>query len=509
MTGQSGVPTRDTTRAAIRRLRVYDVTLYRTPMPERRFTFSYLRHYLPYVLLILVFIAGVWIILTLGSRLSPASAPAVTNTPAAITSLTTTLKENFRNPLSVLLLQIIVIIIMAGLFGRLFRRLRQPPVMGEMVAGIVLGPSVLGFFFPDAMGFLFPPQSLETLRLLSQIGVVFFMFVVGMELNVRHVRERGSASVMISHASIVVPFLLGSGLSLFLYRELAPPETSFSAFALFIGVAMSITAFPVLARILDDRGLTQTHLGSIALTCAAVDDVTAWCILALVIAIVNATGVIVSLATVLFTLLFALAMLFFVRTWLDRMVKEIPSSTLHTRRLIAGMLGLVLASALITETIGIHALFGAFIAGVVMPSSIEFRGFLKEKIETFSSAALLPLFFAFTGLRTQVGLLNDWQSWAWCGVIILVAIAGKLGGSMLMSRWTGMSWSDSFAIGALMNTRGLVELVVLNIGYDLGILSGRIFAMMVLMALVTTFMTGPLIALVKMEHRATEVAQAA
>ena len=475
--------------------------------PPRRFTFSDLRHYLPYVLLIVVFIVGIWIILTLGARLNTGS-PAVTTATASTASLTAGLKENFRNPLSVLLLQIIVIIIMAGLFGRLFRRLHQPPVMGEMVAGIVMGPSVLGFFVPDAMTFIFPASSLETLRLLSQIGVVLFMFVVGMEVNVQHVREKGSASVMISHASIVVPFLLGSGLSLFLYRELAPPETSFSAFALFIGVAMSITAFPVLARILDDRGLTQTALGSIALTCAAVDDVTAWCILALVIAIVNATGVVVSLATVLFTLLFALGMLFFVRTWLNRMVKETPSSTLHTRRVVAGMLGFVLACALITETIGIHALFGAFIAGVVMPSSIDFRVFLKDKLESVTSAALLPLFFAYTGLRTQVGLLNDWQSWALCGVIILVAIAGKLVGSMLMARWTGMNWSTSFSIGVLMNTRGLVELVVLNIGYDLGILSGRIFAMMVLMALVTTFMTGPLLSLVKLEHRATRVAEA-
>ena len=475
--------------------------------PPRRFTFSDLRHYLPYVLLIVVFIVGIWIILTLGARLNTGS-PAVTTATASTASLTAGLKENFRNPLSVLLLQIIVIIIMAGLFGRLFRRLHQPPVMGEMVAGIVMGPSVLGFFFPDAMTFIFPASSLETLRLLSQIGVVLFMFVVGMEVNVQHVREKGSASVMISHASIVVPFLLGSGLSLFLYRELAPPETSFSAFALFIGVAMSITAFPVLARILDDRGLTQTALGSIALTCAAVDDVTAWCILALVIAIVNATGVVVSLATVLFTLLFALGMLFFVRTWLNRMVKETPSSTLHTRRVVAGMLGFVLACALITETIGIHALFGAFIAGVVMPSSIDFRVFLKDKLESVTSAALLPLFFAYTGLRTQVGLLNDWQSWALCGVIILVAIAGKLVGSMLMARWTGMNWSTSFSIGVLMNTRGLVELVVLNIGYDLGILSGRIFAMMVLMALVTTFMTGPLLSLVKLQHRATRVAEA-
>ncbi len=475
--------------------------------PQHGFRFSDLRHYLPYVLLLIVFAGGVWIVLSLGSGLDLKPQTTTVTVPATV-ALTNGLKENFRNPLSILLLQIIVIILIAGLFGRIFRKLGQPPVMGEMVAGIVMGPSVLGFFFPGAMTFIFPPASLETLRMLSQIGVVLFMFVVGMELNVRHLREKGSAAVMISHASIVVPFLLGTALSLFLYRELAPPETSFTAFALFIGVAMSITAFPVLARILEDRGLSQTYLGSIAITCAAVDDVTAWCILALVIAIVNATGVAVSIATVVFTLLFALGMLFVVRPQLGRMVKETPSSTLHSRRLIAGMLAFVLACALITETIGIHALFGAFIAGVVMPSSIDFRVFLKDKLETFSSAALLPLFFAFTGLRTQISLLNDWQSWALCGVIILVAIAGKLGGSMLMSRWTGMSWSHSFAIGALMNTRGLVELVVLNIGYDLGILSGRIFAMMVLMALITTFMTGPLLSLVRTEQRAPGVAEA-
>ena len=428
--------------------------------------------------------------------------------PSALGSVNRVLSENFRNPISILLMQIIVIIVMASLFGRLFRRMGQPPVMGEMLAGIVLGPSLLGFFFPEAMGFLFPRSSMETLRLLSQIGVVLFMFVVGMELNVRHVRENGTAAVMISHASIIVPFLLGSTLSLFLYRDLAPPGTSFNAFALFIGVAMSITAFPVLARILEDRELTQTSLGSIALTCAAVDDVTAWCILALVIAIVNATGAAVSLATVLLTLLFAAVMLLIVRPQLNRIVKETPRSSLHGRRLIAAMLAFVLACALVTETIGIHALFGAFLAGIVMPSAIDFRTFLKDKIEGFSAAALLPLFFVFTGLRTQIGLLNDWQSWALCGVIILVAIAGKLGGSMLMSRWTGMSWSHSFGIGVLMNTRGLVELVVLNIGYDLGILSGRIFAMMVLMALVTTFMTGPLLSLIKSEQYAPQVAEA-
>jgi Kef-type K+ transport system membrane component KefB len=466
--------------------------------PQRRFTFSDARHYLPYLLLLLIFVVGVWLILAAGARLQPAGLVNVipSELPASSSSSAAVLWENFRIPLSILLLQIIVILTMAGIFRRLFRSIGQPPVMGEMIAGIVLGPSVLGLISPTALAFLFPPASLETLRLLSQLGVVLFMFIVGMELNIQHLRDKGSAAVMISHASIIVPFLLGTALSLFLYQELAPPGTSFNAFALFIGVAMSITAFPVLARILEDRGLSQTTLGSLAITCAAVDDVTAWCILALVIALVKSAGIATSAITIGLTLVFALAMLFVVRPQLARVIKE-PDSQLHRRRLVPLILAFVLASALITETIGIHALFGAFIAGVVMPPSTEFRIFLKDKLEAFSAHALLPLFFAFTGLRTQVSLLNDLEGWLWCAVIILVAIAGKLGGSMLMARWTGMSWPQSFSIGTLMNTRGLVELVVLNIGYDLGILSGRIFAMMVLMALVTTFMTGPLLSLVK------------
>ena len=462
--------------------------------PRNHFSFLNARTYLPYLLLLLIFVGGVWLILASGSHLQPADTVAIPP-PDPIPSRSV-LWQNFRAPVSILLTQIVVILTLAGLFRRLFRRLGQPPVMGEMVAGIVLGPSVLGLFFPVSLPFLFPPASLETLRLLSQIGVVLFMFTVGMEVNVQHLREKGSAAVMISHASIIVPFLLGSTLSLFLYSKLAPSGTSFHAFALFIGVAMSITAFPVLARILEDRNLTQTTLGSIAITCAAVDDVTAWCILALVIALVKSTGLASSALTIGLTVVFAAAMIFLVRPQLARVIKD-PDSQQHRRRLIPIILAFVLCCALISETIGIHALFGAFIAGVVMPPATEFRIFLKDKLEAFGSYALLPLFFAFTGLRTQVTLLNDWQSWLMCAVIILVAIAGKLGGSMLMSRWTGMGWSQSFSIGVLMNTRGLVELVVLNIGYDLGILSERIFAMMVIMALVTTFMTGPLLALVK------------
>ena len=464
-------------------------------MPARSsFIFSKTRTYLPYLLLLLLFVGGVWLVLAVGSGLQPSEIrelPPPDPVPAK-----SVLWQNFRSPVSILLTQIVVVLVVAGWFRRLFRRLRQPPVMGEMIAGIVLGPSVVGLLYPIVMTFLFPPASMETLRLLSQIGVVLFMFTVGMEVNVQHLREKGSAAVMISHASIVVPFLLGTALSLFLYPRLAPAGTSFNAFALFIGVAMSITAFPVLARILEDRNLTQTPLGSIALTCAAVDDATAWCILAFVIALVKSTGLASSALTIGLTIAFALGMFLFSRPELARIISK-RDSPQQRRRSIPIILAFVLCAALVTEIIGIHALFGAFIAGVVMPPSTEFRIFLKDKLEAFGSYALLPLFFVFTGLRTQISLLNDWQSWLMCGLIILVAIAGKLGGSMLMSRWSGMKWSQSFSIGVLMNTRGLVELVVLNIGYDLGILSERIFAMMVVMALVTTFMTGPLLSLVR------------
>ena len=474
-----------------------------------------IKRYLPYVVLLLIFAFGIWLILATGSRIysdrvTPVTAvesPAVGHSSTAPneSSSAKVFRDNLRNSLSILLLQLVVIIVATRLVGKLFQKIGQPAVLGEIVAGILLGPSLLGWLAPGLMAFLFPAASMETLKLLSQIGVVLFMFVVGMELDVVHLRQRAHTAVMVSHASIIVPFLLGASLSLLLYRSLAPAETSFTAFALFMGIAMSITAFPVLARILEDRRMSKTQLGSIALTCAAVDDVTAWCILALVIAVAQAGNLATSFLTIMLALCFILIMLFIVKPQLSRLVGAVMKSISESseehpksgRGLVAGVLAFVLGCALLTETIGIHALFGAFLAGVVMPSTAGVRTLLKDKVETFSTATLLPIFFAFTGLRMQINLLNDWQSWAICLVIIAVAVAGKLGASMLMARWTGMNWRDSFSLGALMNTRGLVELIVLNIGYDLGILSARSFAMLVLMALVTTFMTGPLLSLVR------------
>jgi Kef-type K+ transport system membrane component KefB len=468
--------------------------------------------------MLLIFGAGIWLILAFGSRLhprptvspssieqiSPIDSPAVTQSSVPAGAVRSYFERvftrNLRSALGMLLLQLVVIIICARIFGSLFRYIGQPRVMGEIIAGIVLGPSVLGLLSPQAMNFLFPAGSLEPLRLLSQIGVALFMFVVGMELELAHLRKQAHTAIMVSHASIIVPFFLGAALALVVYGSLAPAEISFTSFALFTGIAMSITAFPVLARILEDRGLLQTPLGTIALTCAAVDDVTAWCVLALVIAVAQSSGQAAALLTVALTLTFIGVMVLLIRPLLARRLATSANQAQQQPALVAGTLAFVLACALLTEAIGIHALFGAFLAGVVMPSTTGVRTLLKERLGSFSAAALLPLFFAFTGLRMQIGLLNDWQSWLMCAGIILVAIIGKLGAGMLMARWTGMTWVDAFALGALMNTRGLVELVVLNIGYDLGILSARAFAMLVLMALVTTFMTGPLLALAKDLH---------
>ncbi|HTG94001.1 MAG TPA: cation:proton antiporter [Pyrinomonadaceae bacterium] len=460
-------------------------------------------NYLYYFVMVAIFGVGIWLILATGSKLNspqntlnPSSQAAAPAAPSTQTQISRFFRLEDRSPLSILLLQIIVIIVVAKLFAAIFRRIGQPPVMGEMVAGISLGPSVLGLLAPAISSFLFPATSFGTLGLLSQIGVVLFMFIVGMEVDLEHLREKASSAIMVSHASIIVPFLLGAALSLTLFPALATPNSAFTPFALFMGIAMSITAFPVLARIIRDRKLTQSPLATTALACAAVDDVSAWCILAIVIAIAKSTGLVGALVTIGLTAVFILVMLLLVKPQLDGLIRNRIADASYSRRLLASALAFALASAWVTETIGIHALFGGFLAGLVMPSDRKIQTFFEEKIEVFSSTFLLPLFFVFTGLRTKITLLNDWWSWVVCIAIIIVAIAGKLGGSMLMARWTRMSWRDSFGIGVLMNTRGLMELVALNIGYDLGILSDRIFAMMVIMALTTTFMTAPLLSLV-------------
>jgi len=397
--------------------------------------------------------------------------------------------------LPTLLVQIGVIMSVARLLGWVLRKVGQPQVMGEMIAGILLGPSLLGWLAPGISAALFPPGSLGSLSSLSQVGLVLFMFLVGLELNPQRLRGRSHAAVVISHASIIFPFLLGTLLALYLYPRLSDDSVSFTHFALFVGTAMSITAFPVLARILTEHGLLRSHVGTVTIACAAVDDVSAWCILAGVVLLVRATHVALPLwLTLTGSAVYVGMMWFGMRRALRQLEAAYQARRTVTQNMLALILLLVLASAWATEWLGIHALFGAFLMGAVMPKGREFVQALSEKLEGLTIVLLLPLYFAFTGLRTSVGLLSGAEMWSYCGIIIAVAIAGKFGGATLSSRLTGIPWREAGAIGILMNTRGLMELVVLNIGLDIGVISPALFAMMVLMALVTTFMTTPLLA---------------
>jgi Kef-type K+ transport system membrane component KefB len=417
----------------------------------------------------------------------PPPAHAATATPWEIW------RTNAAHPLARLILQILIIIVVARLFGAAAQYFKQPSVIGEIAAGIALGPSLVGSWFPALSAQVFPPSSLGLLQLLAQIGVILFMFVVGLDLDWASVRKKAHAAVAVSNVSILLPFLLGVLVAFPLYSAHAPPGVPFQAFALFMGIAMSITAFPVLARILEERGLAKTPIGSTALTCAAVDDVTAWTLLAFVVAVVTAGGAFSILAaTLALAALFAIVMIRVVRPVLSKVLATRIGRDPYSKERIAVVLGVAFAAALATEVIGIHALFGAFFAGAILPVDEDFRRGLRERLETVS-AVFLPLFFTFTGLRTQIGLLNDGGAWLTCFAIIALATVGKFGGSALTARAMGIDWNSSIILGALMNTRGLMELIALNVGYDLGVITPEMFTSLVLMALLTTSFTGPLV----------------
>lgn len=413
--------------------------------------------------------------------------------------------HNLQHPLAILLAQIITIIIVARFFGWMFRKIGQPTVIGEIIAGIVLGPSMLGMYFPEFSSALFPVASLGNLQFLSQIGLILFMFVIGMELDLKVLKNKANDAVVISHASIVIPFALGIGLAYFVYHRFAPQGVEFLSFSLFMGIAMSITAFPVLARIVQERGIHKTRLGSIVITCAAADDITAWCLLAAVIAIVKAGSFVSSLYVIGLAIGYVCIMIFVVKPFLKRIGDLYGTKNKLNKPVVAIFFLTLILSSYVTEIIGIHALFGAFMTGVIMPDITKFRAIFIEKVEDISVILLLPLFFVFTGLRTQIGLINDPYLWKITGFIILVAVVGKFLGSALAARFVGQNWRDSLTIGALMNTRGLMELVVLNIGYDLGVLTSEIFTMMVIMALITTFMTGPALDLINLIFKTKDV----
>ena len=456
------------------------------------------KNYLIYAVMLLLFGALIYMAIEEGDRFSHhalASSTVAEDTP--FTMFCQFVTDNLHHPLSILLIQIIAVLLMVRLFGFLFKHIGQPGVIGEIVAGIVLGPSVLGYFFPDVFQALFPPESLTNLELLSQVGLVLFMFVIGMELDFSVLKNKINETLVISHAGILVPFFLGIVASYWIYEEYAAAQTAFLPFALFIGISMSITAFPVLARIIQERNMTKTSLGTLAIASAANDDVTAWCLLAVVIAIAKAGTFASALYAIGLTALYIIIMFMVVRPFLKKVGEVYANQEVINKTFVALILLILIISSTLTEIIGIHALFGAFMAGVVMPPSIGFRKVMMEKVEDIALVFFLPLFFAFTGLRTEIGLINSPALWGVCLPLITVAVAGKLGGCAVAARLVGESWKDSFTIGTLMNTRGLMELVALNIGYEMGVLPPSIFVILVIMALVTTFMTTPLLHLVE------------
>lgn len=399
--------------------------------------------------------------------------------------------RHLSSPLGLFLLQLLVLLLVAKGAGALLKRFGQPAVIGEMAAGLMMGPLVLGSLLPQLHGALFPAASLAPLGLLSQLGVLMFLLVAGAELDLAALRGRRRFAFTVSHAGIAVPFMLGVALAIWLYPQHGPQGVGFTSFALFVGISMSITAFPVLLRILADRGITHTPLGQTAIACAALGDATAWCLLALIVAAAQAGGWLPASLNLLGVVAFVVLMLGLVRPWFAR--QQVVAG--REGRWLLGILLLSLASALVTEMLGIHALFGAFAAGVAVSSNAPLRALLMARVEPFAVTLLLPLFFAMTGLRMRADALHAGDI-VLCLVVIAVATAGKLLGTFSAARSTGLPAREAWRLGALMNTRGLMELIVLNLGYELGLLGDRLFAVLVIMALVTTAMTGPLLNLI-------------
>ncbi len=397
------------------------------------------------------------------------------------------------------LLALAVVIVVARIIGAIFHWLHQPPVIGEVVGGILLGPSFLGSWYPTLYHYILPDSAAPFLGVISQLGIILYMFLVGLELDLKILRRSGHATLAISHAGIIFPFLLGSTLALYLYPTLSPPGISFTSFSLFLGVSISVTAFPVLARILTDRKIHRSRLGTVALTCAAVDDVTAWCLLALVVSVIQAK-IGSALTTLGMTILFIVVMLTVVRPIIGKLVPLLEKLDKITEGGMAVIFVTILLSALTTEFIGIHAIFGAFMLGAITPPASRMATELVDRLKDLIQIMFLPAFFAFTGMRTQISLIEGTQDWLLCGLIILVATLGKFGGTLVAARLTGIGWREASALGILMNTRGLVELIVLNIGLDLNVISPTLFTMLVIMALVTTFITSPILHFLMRNH---------
>ncbi|NEU72525.1 universal stress protein [Hassallia byssoidea VB512170] len=391
------------------------------------------------------------------------------------------------------LIEVLIVIGMSRLIGLAFIRIKQPLVIGEIVAGIMLGPSLFGWVAPNLAATLFPPETVPFLNILSQVGLIFFMFLIGLELDPKYLKGKINVAILTATMSVLVPFALATLLALLLYPLLYDGNVSFTAFALFLASATSITAFPVLARIITEKNLQATYLGTLALTSAAVNDLAVWCLLALGIAVAREGSIGRAWHTIIASLLYIGFMMTVGRSFLQRLAIYYRRTERLNQLLLALIYMGVVASALITELIGIHLIFGAFLLGTIMPKNAGLVREIAGKTEDFVLIFLLPVFFAFSGLRTQIGLVNRPELWLLCGLVLFVAIAGKYLGTYVAARFSGIEKREASALGWLMNTRGLTELIVLNIGLSLGVITPLLFTMLVIMALVTTFMTSPLL----------------
>jgi len=445
-----------------------------------------------FILLLIIAFVTAWLSFSNGSAMESSAMTGVIQQETASGGIyLRQFTDKLMESPGMLIMQLIVIMVFARIMGYLFQLISQPIVVGEIIAGLILGPSVLGALFPNTFNFLFAEQSIDVLQQFSQLGLIFFMFIIGMELDLLSFRKSANKAFVISAASIVIPFISGILLAYYLYREFSLGNVNFMSFALFMGTTMCITAFPVLARIVQERKLTKQPVGIMAITVAAIGDVVAWCILAVVIAIVKSGGISHSFLIIALSIGYILFMFHVVKPVMRRVGQVYASREAMVKPIVALVFLLILVSALVTEAIGIHALFGAFMAGVIMPENINFKRIFTEKIEDISLVILLPLFFVSTGLRTEIGLINTVHLWMICIIITIVAVIGKFGGTLLAARYVGLSWNHSLTLGVLMNTKGLMELIILNIGYELGILGPEIFTMLIIMAIITTILTGP------------------
>jgi len=394
------------------------------------------------------------------------------------------------------LIQLIVIIAASRLAGIAFRKLGQPQVCGEVAAGLLLGPSLMGKLAPDLFAGVFATSTEPILNILSQLGLILLMFLVGLEFDFTHLKVYGKTAAATSLVGIVAPFGLGLLLAQVIHPWVAA-DTNKVGFSLLLATALAITAIPVLSRIMMELNLQRTSIGSITITAAALDDVAGWTILTIATAVVRSNfSVIHAAATIAETAAFCLAMLFIVRplmkTWIRRTMKrDGPTLSLAT---VTTLVVLVLGAAVVTNIIGIFSIFGAFLTGTLLHDEREFAHAVALRLRDFTTVFFLPIFFTYTGLRTDIGSMSGVFLWAVAGLIIAAAIAGKLGGCALAARFIGgLSWRDSATIGILMNTRGLMELIVINLGYELHVFPRTVYFMLVLMTLVTTYMTTPFV----------------